>query len=92
MFPQLIRRISSFCFPSRAHKAVKTVRSEGRRLPQCSRPTSDLYLSIYNVRFRDGEWPATVRAYAMAREINTQPTVTEEAKKVLFGQTAVGIV
>jgi GST-like protein len=34
--------------------------------------------------------PATVRAYARAKEINTQPTVTEEAKKILFGQTAAG--
>jgi hypothetical protein len=24
----------------------------------------------------------------LAQEINTQPTVTEEAKRVLFGQTA----
>ena len=34
--------------------------------------------------------PATVRAYARAKEINTQPTVTEDAKKILFGQTAAG--
>ncbi len=34
--------------------------------------------------------PATTRAYAVAREINTQPTVTEEARKILFGQTAQG--
>lgn len=32
--------------------------------------------------------PATVRAYERAEEINTQPTMSEEAKKVLFGQTA----
>ncbi len=32
--------------------------------------------------------PATVRAYARSREVNTQPTVTEEARKILFGQTA----
>lgn len=32
--------------------------------------------------------PATIRAYDRAREINTQPTVSEEARKVLFGQTA----
>lgn len=32
--------------------------------------------------------PATVRAYARADEINTAPTVSEEAKAVLFGQTA----
>jgi GSH-dependent disulfide-bond oxidoreductase len=32
--------------------------------------------------------PATQRAYAKAKEINTQPTVSEEAKKLLFGQTA----
>ena len=32
--------------------------------------------------------PATARAYALAQEVNTQPTVTEEAKRVLFGQTA----
>lgn len=32
--------------------------------------------------------PATERAYARAKEINTAPTMSEEAKKVLFGQTA----
>jgi GST-like protein len=32
--------------------------------------------------------PATVRAYQKADEINTQPTVSEESKSVLFGQTA----
>lgn len=32
--------------------------------------------------------PATQRAYAIAQSINTQPTVDEEAKKVLFGQDA----
>ncbi len=31
--------------------------------------------------------PATVRAYAKGAEINTAPTVSEEAKKILFGQT-----
>jgi GSH-dependent disulfide-bond oxidoreductase len=32
--------------------------------------------------------PATVRAYERGKEINMQPTMTEEAKKILFGQTA----
>jgi GST-like protein len=32
--------------------------------------------------------PAVKKAYAKANEINTTPTVTEEAKKVLFGQDA----
>ena len=32
--------------------------------------------------------PATMSAYAKAKEINTQPTVSEDAKKILFGQTA----
>jgi GSH-dependent disulfide-bond oxidoreductase len=32
--------------------------------------------------------PAVVCAYARAKEINTQPTVTEESKRILFGQTA----
>jgi GSH-dependent disulfide-bond oxidoreductase len=34
------------------------------------------------------ERPAVKRAYARAKEINTAPTVSEESKKVLFGQTA----
>jgi GSH-dependent disulfide-bond oxidoreductase len=34
------------------------------------------------------ERPAVKRAYARAKEINTQPTVSEAAKKILFGQTA----
>ncbi len=32
--------------------------------------------------------PATVRAYELAKEINTQPVMSEDAKKILFGQTA----
>jgi GSH-dependent disulfide-bond oxidoreductase len=32
--------------------------------------------------------PAVVRAYAKAKEINRQPTVTDESKRILFGQTA----
>jgi GSH-dependent disulfide-bond oxidoreductase len=32
--------------------------------------------------------PAVVRAYAKAKEINTQPTVSKESSKILFGQTA----
>lgn len=32
--------------------------------------------------------PGTERAYARAKEINSQPTVSEDAKKVLFGQKA----
>jgi len=32
--------------------------------------------------------PAVVRAYALAKTINTTPTVTEESKALLFGQTA----
>ncbi|GAN80274.1 glutathione binding-like protein [Acidocella aminolytica] len=32
--------------------------------------------------------PAVQRAYAKAKEVNSTPTVSEDAKKVLFGQTA----
>ena len=34
------------------------------------------------------ERPAVKRAYARAKDINTAPTVSEDSKKVLFGQTA----
>jgi GSH-dependent disulfide-bond oxidoreductase len=34
------------------------------------------------------ERPATVRAYEKAAAINTENTLSEEAKKILFGQTA----
>lgn len=34
------------------------------------------------------ERPATIRAYGRAKEINTQPTMSEEAKKIMFGQNA----
>jgi GST-like protein len=36
--------------------------------------------------------PAVQRAYARGAEINSQPTVTEEARKVLFGQSAAMVV
>ena len=32
--------------------------------------------------------PAVERAYELAKKINVQPTVSEESKSVLFGQTA----
>ncbi len=32
--------------------------------------------------------PAVQRAYALAETVNVQPTVTEESRKLLFGQTA----
>jgi GST-like protein len=32
--------------------------------------------------------PATIRAYAKADEINVAPTVDEQSRKILFGQTA----
>jgi len=32
--------------------------------------------------------PATARAYAKAAEINTRPSVDEESRRILFGQTA----
>lgn len=35
--------------------------------------------------------PATVRAYEKAKEVNTLPSVTEEARKFLFGQNATTI-
>lgn len=35
--------------------------------------------------------PSTERAYAKAEAINTAPTVSEEAKAVLFGQTATNL-
>jgi GST-like protein len=34
------------------------------------------------------ERPATVRAYEKAATVNTQNTITEESKRILFGQTA----
>src|SRR5271156_1601453 len=37
------------------------------------------------------ERPAVKRAYARATEINTAPTVSEESKKILFGQTAAAV-
>lgn len=37
---------------------------------------------------RIAERPATKRAYALAKEINDTPTVTPDAHKILFGQTA----
>src|SRR5271156_4283847 len=37
------------------------------------------------------ERPAVKRAYDRAKEINTAPTVSEESKKILFGQTAAAV-
>jgi GST-like protein len=34
------------------------------------------------------ERPATVRAYEKAATVNTQNTITEDSKRILFGQTA----
>ena len=37
------------------------------------------------------ERPATVRAYAKGEPFSSRPTVTEEGKKLLFGQTAANV-
>jgi len=36
--------------------------------------------------------PATIRAYATGTAINTIPTITEESKKILLGQSAASLV
>ncbi len=38
-----------------------------------------------------GARPAVVKAYALAATVNQAPTVSEEAKKILFGQTAASL-
>jgi len=35
--------------------------------------------------------PATVRAYELGAKVNSSPTITEESRKILFGQTAASI-
>ena len=35
--------------------------------------------------------PATVRAYSKAQPYSNQPAMTEESKKILFGQTAASV-
>lgn len=35
-----------------------------------------------------GEREAVIRAYQQAEQFKNQPTVTEESRKILFGQTA----
>jgi GST-like protein len=37
---------------------------------------------------RIGDRPAVIRAYECAKPFANQPTITEESKKILFGQTA----
>jgi len=44
------------------------------------------YLKRWFQTIRDR--PATVRAYEKAASVNTETTMTEEAKRILFGQTA----
>jgi GST-like protein len=34
------------------------------------------------------ERPATIRACELAKKINTKPTVSDDSKQILFGQTA----
>lgn len=40
---------------------------------------------------RMGDRPAVIRAYEKAKAFKTQPTMTEESKKILFGQTATSL-
>ncbi len=40
---------------------------------------------------RMGDRPAVIRAYEKAKALSTQPTMTEESKKILFGQTAASL-
>ncbi len=38
-----------------------------------------------------GARPAVAKAYALAATVNQAPTVSEEARKILFGQTAASL-
>ena len=40
---------------------------------------------------RIGDRPAVIRAYEQAKPFANQPTITEESKKILFGQTAASL-
>ena len=44
-----------------------------------------------NLKRRFRARPAGQRAYALAKEINTQPAVTDASRNILFGQTAAAV-
>ena len=39
-----------------------------------------------------GSRPAVERAYALGKTVTTKPTVTDQSRKILFGQTAAVVV
>jgi GST-like protein len=41
---------------------------------------------------RISDRPAVIRAYEQAKPFAGQPTMTEESKKILFGQTSVNLI
>ncbi len=55
---------------------------EGQRQTIADYPHLQRWLTAVRAR------PATKRAYARAKEINTAPVVSDEAKRILFGQDA----
>lgn len=63
-----------------AYPWVRSYERQGQRLEDF--PHIERWVAAIGAR------PATLRAYERGAAVNTVPTVTEEAKKLLFGQTA----
>jgi GST-like protein len=88
LYGVLERRLADRQFMVGAEYTVADMATYPWVLPERQNQTIDDFPNIKRWKSEIAARPATVRAYAKGKAVNTAPVVTKEARGILFGQTA----
>jgi GSH-dependent disulfide-bond oxidoreductase len=88
LYGVLDRRLADHRFMAGADYTVADMATYPWVLPERQGQKIDDFPHIKRWKAEIAARPATVRAYAKGRQVNTAPVVTKESANILFGQTA----
>jgi len=88
LYGVLERRLADRQFMAGAEYTIADMATYPWVLPERQNQTIDDFPNIKRWKSEIAARPATVRAYAKGKAVNTAPVVTKEARGILFGQTA----